>query len=97
MKTPLPAVVTVLSVLESMFVVPRLQAQNPSGTIRGVVQDVSGSRISSASNVLYATSASFERGRVSDAPEGFRVDDLPLGTYDVIVGRLRDSKMLGPR
>jgi spore coat protein U-like protein len=85
MKRPLPGVVAVLSLLERMFLVPRWQAQNRTRTIRSLAQDVTGAQMPSVCIVLRATSVSFECGTASDTLGGFRVEDLPPGTYDVIV------------
>src|SRR6516225_2191912 len=59
--------------------------QNPRGSLRGVVQDSTGARISSAKVVLQASNASMRREAVSAERGEFRVDDLPPGDYQVSV------------
>ncbi|HTG29439.1 MAG TPA: carboxypeptidase-like regulatory domain-containing protein, partial [Methylomirabilota bacterium] len=64
---------------------PYLAAQNPRGTLRGVVQDSSGARIPRAKVTVEATGLSTER-KVETSERGeFRVDDLLPGEYRVRV------------
>ncbi len=71
--------------LFSLLVLPfELLAQNPRGTLRGSVQDVSGGRISSAKIVVQAAESTLQREASSDARGEFRIDDLVPGTYRVV-------------
>jgi hypothetical protein len=68
-----------------LLVLPfELLAQNPRGTLRGSVQDVSGGRISSAKIVVHAAESTLQREATSDAHGEFRIDDLVPGTYRVV-------------
>ncbi len=71
--------------LFSLLMLPfELLAQNPRGTLRGSVQDVSGGRISSAKIVVQAAESTLQREATSDARGEFRIDDLVPGTYRVV-------------
>ena len=61
------------------------QAQNPRGSLRGTVQDVSGARIPSAKIVLQAANSSLRREATSEDRGEFRLDDLLPGTYGMTV------------
>ena len=61
------------------------QAQNPRGSLRGTVQDVSGARIPSAKIVLQAANSSLRREATSEDRGEFRLDDLLPGTYRMTV------------
>src|SRR5580658_4962837 len=61
------------------------RAQNPRGTLRGVVQDASGAVIPNAVISLRAKESSIERTAVSGARGEFRVEDLPSGEYSLVV------------
>jgi hypothetical protein len=58
-------------------------AQNPGGTLRGMVQDSTGARIASATIGLRLQSSSLARSVSCDSRGEFRIDDLTPGTYDV--------------
>ena len=60
-------------------------AQNPRGTLRGVVQDARSGRIPSAKILLQAAESSFEREAASDDRGEFRLEDLLPGTYHLAV------------
>jgi Carboxypeptidase regulatory-like domain/TonB dependent receptor len=60
-------------------------AQDPRGTLRGVVQDASGGRVPSAKIVVQALDSSLEREVSSNDRGDFRIDGLLPGTYDVSV------------
>src|ERR1700731_5125415 len=64
---------------------PRLAAQNPRGTLRGVVQDSSGARIPGAVITVQSAGLSTERQAQTSARGEFRVDDLLPGVYRVRV------------
>lgn len=62
-----------------------LLAQNSRGSLRGVVQDSKGGRVSNAKIVLHAAESSLEREASSDSRGEFRMDDLLPGTYQARV------------
>jgi hypothetical protein len=62
-----------------------LQAQDPRGTLRGVVQDTSGGRVPSAKIVVRAIDSSLERQAAASDRGDFRIDGLLPGTYHVSV------------
>src|SRR5579859_3510478 len=59
--------------------------QNPTGTLRGVVQDPSAARVPSATVVAQAVGSSLKREVQSDDHGVFRLSELLPGTYHVIV------------
>jgi len=60
-------------------------AQNPRGSLRGIVQDASGARVPGARIIVQATESSLQREVASDARGEFRLDDLPPGLYRITV------------
>ncbi len=60
-------------------------AQNPTGTLRGDVQDPSAGRVPSATIVVQAAGSSLKRETKSDDHGEFRLSELLPGTYHVIV------------
>ena len=62
-----------------------LVAQNPRGTLRGVVQDSSGARVPGAQVTVRETDSSLNREVLSDASGEFRIDELQPGLYHVTV------------
>ena len=62
-----------------------LFAQNPRGTLRGVVQDTSGARVPGARVAVQAANSSLGREAVSDASGEFRIDELQPDSYHVTV------------
>jgi Carboxypeptidase regulatory-like domain/TonB dependent receptor len=62
-----------------------LRAQNPRGTLRGVIQDVSGGRIPSAKIVVEAEESTQQRMATANERGEFRIDDLAPGTYQIVV------------
>jgi Carboxypeptidase regulatory-like domain/TonB dependent receptor len=62
-----------------------LFAQNPRGTLIGIVQDPSGGRIPSAKILLQSTENSLRREALTDARGEFRIEDLPVGTFQLTV------------
>ena len=64
---------------------PHLAAQNPRGTLRGVVQDSSGARIPRATITVVSAGLSTEREVETSERGEFRVDDLLPGEYRVRV------------
>jgi len=62
-----------------------LQAQNSRGSLRGIVQDVSGARVSSAKIIAQSSGSSLQREATSEDRGEFRIDELLPGTYQVTV------------
>lgn len=62
-----------------------LLAQNPQGTVRGTVQDITGARIESAKIVVRSLATSIERVASSEERGEFRIDDLLPGNYQMSV------------
>jgi hypothetical protein len=60
-------------------------AQNPRGSVRGMVQDSSGAAVPAAKIVVRAADSSLQREATSDDRGEFRIEDLPPGTYHVAV------------
>jgi hypothetical protein len=60
-------------------------AQNPTGSLRGVVQDNSSARIPSAEISVESAQSPLTRRIVADERGEFRVDDLPPGPYRIVV------------
>src|SRR5215467_9716283 len=62
-----------------------LHAQNPRGSLRGVVQDTSGGRVPGARIVVQAADSSLQREVLSDDRGEFRIDELQPELYRVTV------------
>src|SRR3984893_7441876 len=60
-------------------------AQNPTGSLRGVVQDNSSARIPSAEISVQSAQSPLTRRIVADERGEFRVDDLPPEPYRIVV------------
>ncbi len=60
-------------------------AQNPRGSLRGAVQDLSGARIPSAKITLRSADSSLRREATTEDRGEFRVDDLLPGMYRLTV------------
>jgi carboxypeptidase family protein len=82
---PLPAIVTVSCLAASLFAAAPSLAQNPTGSLRGVVQDASHSRIPSARITVQAAGLSIIREATSDDRGEFRIDELMPGSFHVTV------------
>jgi len=61
------------------------RAQNPRGALRGIVQDTTGGRISSATILLQTTASTFQREAKTDDRGEFLIENLLPGTYQVTV------------
>jgi outer membrane receptor protein involved in Fe transport len=84
MRASLPAVL--IAFLAVMLSLPhRTAGQNPTGTLRGTVEDSSGARIPSASITVEALGLAFSRVTEADDRGEFRADLLPPGPYRVVV------------
>ena len=73
-----------LSVCIALFATAA-QAQDPRGSIVGVVQDSNGGRVPSAEIVVRVAGAAIERQATTDTAGNFRLDGLPPGDYQVVV------------
>src|ERR1700687_1932731 len=62
-----------------------LLAQDPHGSLRGVVQDASGGRVPSAKIVVHALDSSLEPEATASDRGDFRIDGLLPSTYRVSV------------
>jgi hypothetical protein len=60
-------------------------AQNPRGSLRGAVQDVTGARVGFAKIVVQSADASMRREAQCEDRGEFRIDDLPAGDYRIAV------------
>ncbi|HEX4650519.1 MAG TPA: carboxypeptidase regulatory-like domain-containing protein [Granulicella sp.] len=69
----------------AVFFSTALLAQNPSGALRGVVQDASSARIGSATVLVERSGTAQSRRVLSDAHGEFRLDDLAPGPWHVRV------------
>ncbi|HXX17233.1 MAG TPA: TonB-dependent receptor [Candidatus Eremiobacteraceae bacterium] len=56
-------------------------AQNPRGTLRGTVEDVSGARVAGAKIVVNDAAVSVTREAQADNRGEFQIEELPTGTY----------------
>ncbi len=73
-------VMTILAV--SLSAVP-LSAQDGSAAVRGVVEDVSGARVSAALVIVSSPETGFQRAVFTDSQGNFTMDMLMPGQYDV--------------
>jgi hypothetical protein len=62
-----------------------LYGQNPSGSLRGLVQDASGARVAAASIEIHVADSSTSRRVSSDEHGQFFVQDLPAGRCEITV------------
>src|ERR1700694_568673 len=62
-----------------------LLAQNPRGTLRGVVLDPNAARVPAAKILIQAAESSLQREASTDDRGEFRIEDLLPGTYHVTV------------
>src|SRR5271169_5466670 len=62
-----------------------LHAQNPRGSLRGTVQDVTGARVASARIVARLSGSSVQREASSEDRGEFRLDDLLPGNYRITI------------
>jgi len=71
--------------LPALILPAGLAAQNPRGSLRGLVQDASGSSIVSARIVVQAKESTSRREAASNDRGEFRLENLTPGTYDLVV------------
>jgi Carboxypeptidase regulatory-like domain/TonB dependent receptor len=76
---------TLLGTFVILFAACVTRAQNTRGTLRGTVQDSSGAPIPSAKIVVDAAASAFHREAISDNRGDFRIDDLPIDTYHIVI------------
>ena len=62
-----------------------LKGQNPRGSLRGEVQDPMAARIASATVSVSNNAISMERTMQVNGRGEFRIDDLPVGRYEIVV------------
>jgi hypothetical protein len=84
---PLPGIVSACAfcLAAMLLAAAPSRAQNPTGSLRGLVQDTSHSRIPSARITARAAGLSIIREATSDDRGEFRIDDLVPGTFYVVV------------
>src|SRR5215471_1905341 len=68
-----------------VFLPLAMNAQNPRGALRGVVEDASGARVAGAKVGVKGLGPAPGREAVTDKRGEFRVEDLPPGQYHVLV------------
>ena len=74
-----------IAAVSAVLLASLAQAQNPRGSLRGMVQDASGARVAAAKIVVQAVDSS-QRREVSSEDRGeFRLDDLLPGAYSITV------------
>ena len=71
--------------LFAILLATTLHAQNPRGSLRGTVQDVTGARIPSAKVVAQLSRSSVQREATSEDRGEFRLDDVLPGNYHITV------------
>jgi hypothetical protein len=71
--------------LFALLLTATLHAQNPRGSLRGTVQDVTGARIPSARIVMRLSGSSVQREATSEDRGEFRLDDLLPGNYRITI------------
>jgi hypothetical protein len=76
---------TAIGLLLTGFVPATLQAQNPRGTLRGEVQDLTGGRIAGAKVVAQSKGSSLASDGESNQRGEFRIEGLLPGSYRVTV------------
>jgi hypothetical protein len=76
---------TSFALLFAILLTTSLHAQNPRGSLRGTVQDVTGARIPSARVVAQLSGSSVQREAASEDRGEFRLDDLLPGKYRITI------------
>jgi len=71
--------------LFAILLTATLHAQNPRGSLRGTVQDVTGARIPFAKVVAQLANSSVQREATSEDRGEFRIDDVLPGNYHVTI------------
>jgi hypothetical protein len=75
----------ILLFLVLLFPPETVLAQNPTGSVRGVVQDASGGRVAGARILVQADDTSIQRDAFADGHGEFRLDSLLPGAYHLTV------------
>jgi hypothetical protein len=71
--------------LFAIVLTANLHAQNPRGSLRGTVQDVTGARIPAARVVAQLSGSSVQREATSEDRGEFRIDDVSPGNYHITI------------
>jgi hypothetical protein len=71
--------------LFAILLTATLHAQNPRGSLRGTVQDVTGARIPFAKVVAQLANSSVQREATSEDRGEFRIDDVLPGNYHITI------------
>jgi hypothetical protein len=82
MRRFLPAL---FALLTAAMVTGTALAQQTSGSISGVLKDEQGAALPGVTVVATNTATGFTRSSVSESTGGYRLQALPVGTYDVVV------------
>jgi len=82
---PLPGLLGAFCLAAALSSAAPLSAQNPTGSLRGVVQDASGARIASARITAGAVGLPIIREAATNDRGEFRIDNLPPGPFHVVV------------
>src|SRR5215469_9370647 len=69
----------------ALSLLPKLQAQNPRGSLRGEVQDATGGRIAGAKVVAKSTGSGIESESVTNNRGEFRIEGMLPGAYQLTV------------
>jgi hypothetical protein len=77
--------ITLALTLFATLLAPTLHAQNPRGSLRGTVQDVTGARIPGAKIVAQLANSSVQRQASSEDRGEFRIDDVQPGNYRITI------------
>jgi hypothetical protein len=75
----------ILALTSVLILAAALYAQNPRGSLRGTVQDLTGARVPSAKIVLQAVESSMQREASTEDRGEFRLDDVLPGPYRMTV------------
>jgi hypothetical protein len=82
---PLPGIVAGFYLAAALFSAAPARGQNPTGSLRGVVQDASHARIPSSRITVQAAGRSIIREASTDDRGEFRLDDLLPGVFHIVV------------
>lgn len=77
---------TRIAFLSFVFLSAACYAQNPTGSLRGEVQDSSGARIAGAHITVQSSGSSLLRSGTADERGEFRIEGLLPGGYHLVVG-----------
>ena len=74
--------------LIALLLAATAHAQNPTGSLRGTVQDTTGARVPSARIAVRSSGSGVQREGISEDRGEFRLDDLPPGNYRITITAL---------